>query len=117
MADAPRWSWLDFRAAAPKADPPQAVVDRGKTVTVKEWAIPYLVGDRRHTVEGVTQWVPIAELRRQAADPTGSSRHSSKTGLFVALAAVAVLAAGGWLVTSILRNRSRSAAKGEPWTS
>jgi len=73
--------------------------------------------DKRQAVEGITQWVPIAELRRQAADPTGSRRHSSKTGLFVAVAAVALLGAGGWLVTSILRNRSRSAAKGEPWTS
>ena len=95
-----------------------------KTVTVKEWSIPYLIGDRRQTLTGVTQWVPIAELRRQAANPaaglggTGGSGGHSKTGLLIALAAtVAVLGAAAWLVTSILRNRNRSAAKGEPWTS
>jgi len=122
VADTPRWSWLELRAAAPKADPPAAVVNRGKTVTVKEWSIPYLIGDRRQTLTGVTQWVPIAELRRRAANPaaglTGGSGGHSKTGLLIALAAtVAVLGAAAWLVTSILRNRNRSAAKGEPWTS
>ena len=124
VADTPRWSWLEFRAAAPKADPPAAVVDQGKTVTVKEWSIPYLIGDRRQTLTGVTQWVPIAELRRQAANPaaglggTGGSGGHSKTGLLIALAAtVAVLGAAAWLVTSILRNRNGSAGKGEPWTS
>ena len=92
-------------------------------MTVKEWSIPYLIGDRRQTLNGVTQWVPIAELRRQAANPAaaggaGGSGGHSKTGLLIALAAtVAVLGAGGWLVTSILRTRNRSAAKGEPWTS
>jgi hypothetical protein len=124
VSDTPRWSWLEFRAAAPKADPPAAVVDRGKTVTVKEWSIPYLIGNRRQTLDGVTRWVPIAELRRQAANPTaglpgapGGGGHS-RTGLLIALAAtVAVLGAAAWLVTSIVRNRNRSAAKGEPWTS
>jgi len=122
VADSPRWSWLDLRAAAPKADPPPAVVDRGRTVTVKQWSIPYRLGDRRRTVEGETRWVPIAELRRQAANPTtnlgGPPGGHSHTGRYLALAlAAAVLGAGGWLVTSIVRKRNRLAAKGEPWTS
>lgn len=122
VADSPRWSWVDFRAAAPKTDPPAAVVDRGKTVTVKEWSIPYLLGDRRQAVEGVTRWVPIAELRRQALNPDtgldGGGGGHSNTGRYLALGgAAAVLGGMGWLVTSILRNRNRSAAKGEPWTS
>ena len=117
VADTPRWSWPEFRAAAPKSDPPQAVVARGKTVTVKNWSIPYLIGDRRAAVDGVTQWVPIAELRKRAAGPTGSGR-GSHVGLYAALAAAAAaLGAGAWLITSMVRNRSRTAAKGEPWTS
>ena len=119
VADTPRWNWLEFRAAAPKSDPPRAVIDRGKTTTVKTWSIPYLVGERRNVVEGETRWVPIATLRKQAARPPGSgSGGGSKWPLYVALAvAGAVLAAGGWLVTSVLRHRTRPAAKGEPWTS
>ena len=123
VADSPRWSWLEFRAASPKADPPAAVVDRGKTITVKEWSIPYLIGNRRQTLDGITRWVPIAELRRQAANPnfltgTGGGGGHSRTGLLIALAATgAALGAGGWLVTSRVRNRNRSTAKGEPWTS
>jgi hypothetical protein len=122
VADSPQWSWLEFRAAAPKTAPPAAIVKRGKTVTVKTWSIPYLIGDRRQTLDGITQWVSIGELRRRAADPLGAAGGGggghSKAGLYAALAgAAAVLGAGGWLVTSILRNRNRSAAKGEPWTS
>jgi hypothetical protein len=117
VSDTPRWSWPEFRAAAPKSDPPAAVVAAGKTVTVRTWSIPYLIGDRRGAVDGVTRWVPIAELRKQAAGRPGSG-GGSHLGLYAALAAAgAALAAGGWLVTSMLRSRSRTAAKGEPWTS
>lgn len=118
VADAPRWSWPELRAAAPKADPPAAVVKAGKTVTVRNWSIPYLVADRRASVDGVTRWVPIAALRRQAAGGAGSSGGGRSPGAYAALAAaVAALGAGGWLVTSKVRSRSRTAAKGEPWTS
>jgi len=115
VAPTPAWNWLEFRAAAPKSDPPQPVIERGKAVTVKTWSIPYLIGDRRSTLDGITQFVPIAQLRQQAAGRSGSGGGSHLL-LYVGLAgAVAVLGAGGWLVTSLLR--SRSAAKGEPWTS
>jgi len=115
ISDTPRWSWLEFRAAAPKADPPKQIVERDHATTVKTWSIPYLIGDRRSTLDGITQFVPIAQLRQQAAGRSGSGGGSHLL-LYVGLAgAVAVLGAGGWLVTSLLR--SRSAAKGEPWTS
>src|SRR5205085_11991967 len=55
VADAPRWSWPEFRAAAPKNNPPAAVVAAGKTVTVRTWSIPFVVGDRRSAVAGVTR--------------------------------------------------------------
>ena len=115
VADTPRWSWLEFRAAAPKTDPPKAIVERDEATTVKKWSIPYLIGDQRRAVDGVTQFVPIAVLRRQAGRPS-TSGGGSRIPLFAAIGlAGAALAGGGWLVTSILR--SRTAAKGEPWTS
>ncbi len=116
VSDTPRWSWPEFRAAAPKADPPAAVVKAGKAVTVKNWSIPYLIADRRAAVDGVTRGVPIATLRRQAAG--GSSGGGRSLGAYAALAAAAAaLGAGGWLLTSKVRSRTRTAAKGEPWTS
>jgi len=118
VADTPRWSWPELRAAAPKADPPAAVVKAGKAVTVRNWSIPYLIADRRASVAGVTRWVPIADLRRQAAGgPGGSGGDGRPLGLYAALAAAAALGGGGWLVTSKVRSRSRTAVKGEPWTS
>ena len=66
VASTPAWNWLEFRAAAPKSDPPQAVIERGKAVTVKTWSIPYLIGERRGSIDGITEWVPIAELQERA---------------------------------------------------
>jgi hypothetical protein len=119
VSDTPRWSWPEFRAAAPGADPPAAVVKAGRAVTVKTWSIPYLIADRRAAVAGVTRWVPIAALRRQAAGASGGSGGGGRPlPAYAALAAAAAgLAAGGWLLTSKVRSRSRTAAKGEPWTS
>jgi hypothetical protein len=107
VADTPRWTWPEFRAAAPKADPPAAVVEAGKAVTVRKWSIPYVIADRRATVDGVTRWVPIAALRRQAAGGSGPSGGGGRSlGAWAALAAaVAALGAGGWLVTSKVRSR------------
>jgi hypothetical protein len=105
VAPTPAWNWLEVRAAAPKTDPPQAVIDRGKAVTVKTWSIPYLIGSRRGTVEGITEFVPLAELQRRAGGkPAGGG--GSNTGLYAGLGvAAAVLGAGGWLVTSKVRRR------------
>jgi hypothetical protein len=115
VSDTPRWRWLEFRAAAPKSDPPKQIVERNRATTVRTWSIPYLIGDKKGTVEGITQFVPIAVLRKQVpgqSTPGGGSRIPLYAGIGLA---VAVLTAGGWLVTSFLR--SRTAAKGEPWTS
>ncbi|MDQ1518658.1 MAG: hypothetical protein QOE80_4488 [Actinomycetota bacterium] len=117
VADKPRWSWLEFRAAAPKTDPPQAIVRRAGATTVKTWSIPILIGEKKSAVEGITQFVPIAELRKRAAAGGAPSGGGSKLPLYGGAAlAAAVLGAGGWLVTS-RRRRSRPAKKGEPWTS
>jgi hypothetical protein len=114
VSDTPRWSWPELRAAAPKADPPAAVVKAGRAVTVKTWSIPYLIADRKAAVDGVTRWVPIADLRRQAAGGPGSSRGGGRPlGAYAALAAmVAALGAGGWLVTSKVRSRRSAVERG-----
>ena len=105
VAPTSAWNWLEFRAAAPKSDPPPAVIERGRTVTVKTWSIPYLIGDRRGAIEGITEWVPIAELRDRA---TGGAEQDEGFDLVLygggALVA-AILAAAIWLVTSKVRSR------------
>ena len=101
-----RWSWLEFRAAAPRTDPPQAVIDRGRTVTVKTWSVPYLIGQRKGAVEGTVEFVPMAELRRQATGGAtgGGSRTAGYAGAGIA---VAGLAFGGWFLRT-RRHRSAS---------
>jgi hypothetical protein len=100
---------LEFRAAAPKNDPPQPVIDAGRTVTVKTWSIPYLIGEKRGTIDGITEWVPAAELPRRltgGGPEGGSTGGRSSTGVYAGVGlAAAVLAAGIWLVSSRVRGR------------
>jgi hypothetical protein len=108
VADAPRWTWLEFRAAAPHTDPPQAIVESDRATTVRTWSIPYLVGEERRTIDGITEFVPLAVARERAS---GGGRSESDDGSDLPLyggvaVAAAVLGGGGWLVTSNLRNRS-----------
>jgi hypothetical protein len=114
VAPTAAWNWLEFRAAAPKTDPPEAVVKRGKATTVKTWSIPYLIGSRRGTIEGITEFLPLAELQNRARNGTlgvgtggGGSGGRSNTLLYAGAGlAAAVLAAAIWLVTSKVRSRS-----------
>ena len=109
VAPTSAWNWLEFRAAAPKSDPPQPVIDAGKTVTVKTWSIPYLIGTKRGSIDGITEWVPIAELQKQlpgVGSAAGSEGGGSNTGVYAGVGlAAAVLAAGIWLVSSRVRSR------------
>jgi hypothetical protein len=108
VADTPRWQWLELRAAAPKDEPPAPVIAAGKAVTVRKWSIPYLVGDKRATIEGVTEFVPIAALRDRAAGAGGAAEQDEGFDLAIsggAALAAAVLGAGIWLVTSKVRSR------------
>jgi hypothetical protein len=107
VESAPRWRWLEFRAAAPETDPPQPIVERKTATTVRNWSIPYLVGGTRRTVDGITQFVPIAVQRQQAGGLEPQSDEGSDLPLYAGLGlAAAVLAGGGWLVTSKVRSRS-----------
>ena len=105
VADRPSWQWLEFRAAAPKNDPPAPVIAQGKAVTVKTWSIPYLVGDRRQTIEGIIEFVPIAAQRARATGETdgGEGGGSDVARYAGAGLAAAVLGVGIWLVTSKVR--------------
>jgi hypothetical protein len=98
VADQPVWQWLEVRAAAPKSDPPKQIVEGDRATTVKTWSIPYLIGDRKGAVEGITEFVPIARLRQQAAgqrESDGGSKLPLYAGIGLALAALA--AAGRFL--------------------
>lgn len=111
VSDAPTWTWLEFRAAAPKTDPPAAVIAQGKPVTVKNWSIPYLVGDHRQAIEGITEFVPLAAMRARAETSPANTGNGGGSDLplyaGVGLAA-AVLGAGIWLITSKVRDRSEA---------
>jgi len=110
VAPNPAWNWLEFRAAAPKSDPPQPVIDAGKAVTIKTWSIPYLIGAKRGSIDGITEWVPIAELQKRMAGggslPGRAKGGGSNTGVYAGVGlAVALVAAGIWLVSSRVRSR------------
>ena len=114
IAGAPKWQWLEFRAAAPETDPPQPIVERKTATTVRNWSVPYLVGGRRLSIDGITQFVPVAVLQQRAGGPApeSGSDGGSDLPLYAGLGlAVAVLGGGGWLVTSALRGRSAQQGK------
>lgn len=63
---------------------------------MKTFSVPYLIGPRKGTVEGTVEFVPIAELRRQAG-PRGSggeSRAPVYAGAGIAVTALAALGLG-----------------------
>lgn len=108
VADGSSWTWLEFRAAAPKQELPEALINRGRVVTVRNWSIPYLIGDRRGAIEGATEFVPIAELRKGAAgESDGDSHLPAYAGLGVG---GIVVVASVWLIA--LKRHRRWAVKG-----
>ncbi|HYH49889.1 MAG TPA: hypothetical protein VEG38_10110 [Acidimicrobiia bacterium] len=108
VADTPRWQWLEQRAAAPKDEPPAPVIAQGKAVTVRNWSIPYAIGDKRDTIDGITEFVPIAALRERAGGAVGGAEQDEGFDLALyggVVLGAAVLSAGIWLVTSKVRSR------------
>jgi hypothetical protein len=67
VSHAPRFSWIEPRAAAPDTPPSKKAV---RDVTeIRRWEAPMQIGDRRVKVIGVVEWRPA--LR------TGSPRRAS----------------------------------------
>ena len=59
---APRYSWLEPRAAMPSVG--MAVRPDNTRSKVKGWEVPVLVGERRAAIRGVVEWVPYVESVR-----------------------------------------------------
>ena len=85
----PRWTWLEFRAAAPEEEPPKEIVDRAEPTTVRNWRVPLLIGDERAEIVGFTQFIPVDQLVREAGGRTGGG-GSSRTGVLAAIALVTI---------------------------
>lgn len=60
----PRWGWLELRARPP-SEPPKKALESKRSTDVVSWSVPLVVGDERIKLTGVTQFVPIAGLRKQ----------------------------------------------------
>ena len=58
---APRYSWLEPRAAMPSVATTAARPDNTRS-KAKGWQVPVLVGRRRLAIQGVVEWVPAAAL-------------------------------------------------------
>jgi hypothetical protein len=60
VAEGSRWSWREFRNRPPDDEPLSGLVQKGRPFPVRHWAVPLLVGDKRVSVTGVTDFVPRA---------------------------------------------------------
>lgn len=94
-----RYSWLEFRAAYPEADPPREALRRSEPATLVNWTVPVMIGTRRTDVTGVTRFVPLP-LEDQSTD----ERSGGGVAAFLGAAAAAV---GLALVFTRRRRRRR----------
>lgn len=53
----PRFTWMDPRAALPASMRVKAASKSGTPAPRQLWSIPFVVGERRGQVQGVTQWI------------------------------------------------------------
>jgi hypothetical protein len=61
MGDAPRYNWIEPRAAYGREQPPPDVVDAGESATVLEWAVPVRLAEgATQEITGRTTWVPTS---------------------------------------------------------
>ncbi len=115
----PRWSWLEFRAAPPAEEPSKEIALRQTPTVVRTWKVPVLVGEERTEVVGVTQFVPIAQVRAAARGRSGGSGGGSSNLPPIILGIVAVTGVAGYMVlkpkkkeaAAEVRHRSRATPK------
>lgn len=100
MGDAPRYNWLEPRAAFEREQPPQEVLNAGESATVLEWAVPARLADgATQEITGRTTWLPLTP-------PTAQSDGGVPTALWVAAPLALLAALAGALV---LRRRAGAA--------
>jgi hypothetical protein len=75
--------------------------------TVKTWSVPILIGDEKTEVAGITQFVPIAQVREQVRG--GRSRETASRTPVVTAIALATVAVGYF----VLRFKRRKPGKEE----
>lgn len=104
----PRWGWPELRAAPPQEDPAEVAARESRT-TVKKWAIPLLIGERRTEIAGITEFVPTPLSHR---DITGivDDGGDSKTPFMIGGAAVILAAIGGFLILRRVRRPATTRA-------
>lgn len=106
----PRWAWLEFRAAPPAEDPPKEVALRETPTVVRTWKVPVMVGDEPQEVVGVTQFVPIAQVREQARGGQATGGDGGLDLPPILLGVVAVTGLAGYVV---LKPKKKEEAPGE----
>ena len=109
----PQWRWLEFRAAPPSGDPRKEWTGRQDPTTVKTWSVPILIGEERTEVTGITQFVPLANIRERAR---GRSTDGSTNKALPLLAGVglATLAVGYLVLKPNKARKAAAAAKAQP---
>lgn len=104
----PQWRWLEFRAAPPSGDPPKKLTERQDPTTVKTWKVPLLIGEDRHEVTGITQFIPIASIEQRARST--SDKSSSKALPLLGGIGLATLAVGYVVLRPSKAKRAERAA-------
>jgi hypothetical protein len=80
QSPAPRYAWIEPRAAYLEREPPEPIRERGRPAEVLSWQIPIVCGGRRATITGVTEWTPAGAIRKPApAEPVSQASAASRS--------------------------------------
>ena len=100
MAEGFRWSWPELRGRPPDEEPPVAVVEAGRPVTVRRWTVPLQIDGRPAELRGETDFVPVTGRNDRG--------HPLRWAGFAAV----VAAAGGAAAAVRRRRRTRGPGAG-----
>lgn len=105
VADGPRFSWLEVRAAYDSEQPPDDVLARTTPTVVKEWTVPLEIDGERVEASGATSWVP------SGPPPGSASSGEGLSTLLEVLLAAAGVAAVALLLVLVVRRRAAAAVR------